>query len=65
MSSSAWGEPRRERGGEKDVSLVRSGRITNVGNGFQPMLCRLLGSREERGPFCGRTGNESGTKVGQ
>ena len=29
------------------------------------MLCRLLGNKEGRGPLCGRTGNESGTKLGQ
>lgn len=65
LSSAVWVEPSGEEGGEEAVSQVRSGRTTNVESGFQPMLCRLLGNREERGPLCGRTGNESGTIVGQ
>ena len=47
-SSSVWGEPGGEWGKGKDASLLRSGRMTKVGSGFHPMLCRLLGRREER-----------------
>ena len=65
MSSAVWVEPIGEEGGRKVVSLVRFGRIAKVEFVFHPMLCRLLGNREERGPLCGRTGNESGTIVGQ
>ena len=65
MSSSGWGEPGGEEGKGKGVSLLRSGRMTKVGSGFHPMLCRLLGNKEGWGPLCGRTGNESGTKLGQ
>jgi hypothetical protein len=64
-SSSVWVEPIGEKGGEEAVSLAGFVRITKVESVFQPMMCRLLGNREERGPVCGRTGNESGTIVGQ
>ncbi len=64
-SSSDWGEPGGEWGEGNDASLLRSGRMTKVGSGFHPMLFRLLGRREERDSLGGRTGNESGTKVGQ
>ena len=64
-SSPVWAELSGEKGGEEAVSLVGSVRITKVESVFQPMLCRLLGNREDRGPLCGRTGNESGTNVGQ
>ena len=64
-SSSGWGEHGGEEGNGNCVSLLRSGRMTKVGSGFHPMLCRLLGRREERGSLGSRTGNESGTKLGQ
>jgi len=64
-SSSGCGEPGGEWGKGYGVSLLRSGRMTKVGSGYHPMLCRLLGRRRERGSPGGRTGNESGMRVGQ
>ncbi len=64
-SSSGGGEPGGEEEKGKCVSLLRSGRMTKVGSGFHPMLCRLLGRREERCFLGGRIGSESGTKLGQ
>jgi hypothetical protein len=41
-----------------------SGRMTKVGSGFHPILCRLLGRRRGRGSPGGRTGSESGMRLG-
>ncbi len=64
-SSSGCGELGGEEGNGKCVSLGRSGRMTKVGSGFHPMLCRLLGKREGRCFLGDRTGSEPGTKFGQ
>jgi len=63
-SSSGCGEPGGEWGKGYGVSLLRFGRMTKVGSGFHPMMCRLLGRRRERGSLGGRTGNESSMRVG-
>jgi hypothetical protein len=47
------------------VSLFESVRMTKVGSFFHPMLGRLLGRRRVHGDVGGRTGNESGMRVGQ
>ena len=64
-SFSGCGDPGGEWGKGYGVSLLRSRRMTKVQSGFHPMLCRLLGRRRERGSLGGRTGNESGMRVGQ
>jgi hypothetical protein len=64
-SSSGCGEPGGEWGKGYGVSLIRSGRMTKVGSGFHPMPCRLLVRRRGRGSPGGRTGDESGMRVGQ